>query len=291
MSIAMKPTRDWASLMPALPAGPVKAAPPSANEQQMEHQVSALPRARRDVCALWLHHLRRMAPTHRLHVRKTPLRPEALDDRGRDAYKRILRDCVDDAGLREIKRLSETAQISGRTVDTLVTRFPKYRNVCYYLDVTDPRQPRIVDTDHIEGRHVILFDIGESYRKRMQQMSKMYFDCFRRGVEVEHVLQNGETLVISLCQYMFMIWARQFCVYDFLKREIDTVVKVRKMGQKNAYAPIRKRRTAATAVESYVRTSLLCPQVASVAPKAMSWAQMRASPRHAEARTRCAPLV
>lgn len=171
-----------------------------------------------------------------------------LSVRARAVYDHVISMCPCDDDVLKIKQLIDggpfpNLKISGRTIDTLVTRFPKCRRVCYYLDVTDKSDVRIVDYANRDGRTVILFDIGSSYRKRMHQFSKSYFDCFGRGNIVRHTMQSGEEIDMSLCQFTFFIWADRFRVFDFLRSQLDEVVIVRQRSQKSTYKPRgRKRR-------------------------------------------------
>ena len=154
---------------------------------------------------------------------------EDIGIRGKEVYREILRDCPTDANLCHIDNLIKSGpglNISGRMVDFFVTQIPKYINMSYLLDVTD--QPAQIVQSRIPGRNVVLFDLGNSYRQKMQQYSKSYFDCFARGSRICHVLTSGEILQISLCQYQFFIWADRFRVFEYLqqiKPQLDEIHK------------------------------------------------------------------
>lgn len=200
---------------------------------------------------------------------KRTLQKHDLKIRAVEIYKEILQMCGTEKELLRIKSLIDDGpevmkKISGRTIDTLVTRFPRYHNVCYYLDVTDPKNTFIVDSERGgPGKRVVLFDIGGSYRQKMHQYSKMYFDCFGRGDEVDHRLESGQVLKLSLCQYTFFVWADRFKVFDFLEQEYSKIVLVRQQSQKNSYKPIRKRRRKTTLkpATNELKKVLLCPPV------------------------------
>ena len=168
----------------------------------------------------------------RLVNKKKQLSIEELPVRGLEVYKEILFQCTDDRVL-HIMSISQQHQLkwSGRTIDTLVTRFHLSNNCSYYLDITDGYPCQIVDTHQIPGRVVILFDVGDAYMHKMNQYSKNYFDCFARGDEVLHPLKNGQVIPISLCQFMFFYWADAFKVLEFLSLQHDTVVTMRKKNQ------------------------------------------------------------
>jgi hypothetical protein len=168
-----------------------------------------------------------------------------LSDKASFAYNEILRYCNTDKKLLSILDLiangPTSMKISGRIIDTLVTRFSRYENVCYYLDVTDPVNSEIVTEASIEGRNIILFDVSASYRKQMQIYSKMYFDCFSRGIRVKHTLGDGSIRTFSICKVNFFIWASRFKVFDFLEKRIDKIIEVRRRSQKQVYKPKRKK--------------------------------------------------
>lgn len=162
-----------------------------------------------------------------------------LSTKAKFVYEHILKKCPTDNDILKIYNLIQNGvtydskKISGRTIDTLVTQVPKYSNACYYLDVTNPNDIFIVESlDHKKKKKIILFDIGSSYRKKMQQYSKAYFDCFKRGELVSHKLENGEYINISLCQYNFFIWASHFKVFEYLMKIIDTITNFKQIKKK-----------------------------------------------------------
>ena len=168
----------------------------------------------------------------RIVNKKKQLLVSELPVRGGEVYKEILAQCPD-AHVLHILAIIQQHQLkwSGRTIDTLVTRFHLSNNCSYYLDITDGYPGKIVDSHHLAGRIVILFDIGDAYMHKMSQYSKNYFDCFARGDEVLHPLQNGQVIALSLCQFMFFYWADAFKVLEFLSTQHDTVVTLRKKNQ------------------------------------------------------------
>ena len=195
-----------------------------------------------------------------VHTEKIVRQVSDMKIRAQEIYKEIIQYCDTDEKILRIHRLitngpiSTNKKISGRTIDTLVTRFPRDNDVCYYLDITDPDNIVLLDpnisTQEVQrrgkegNRRIILFDIGSSYRSKMYQYTKTYFDCFGRGHQLEHTLHSGGTIPISICQFTFFIWADKFKVFDFLTSQYDPVVIVRKQSQKNAYKPKRKKATS-----------------------------------------------
>lgn len=200
---------------------------------------------------------------------KRVLTVDELPTRAKEIYEQIIHQCPTDEDILKVKKLIDEGppvnkKVSGRTIDTLVTRFPRYHNVCYYLDVTDPKNTFIVKHSEAPGRKIMLFDIGSSYRKKMHQYSKTYFDCFGRGDEVQHKLSNGTTVNISICQFTFFIWASRFKVLEFLKDEFDRVIVVRQQSQKNTYKPKRRKRRKTKKSKAIVvdlKKTVLCPKI------------------------------
>ena len=223
----------------------------------------------------WFYVCRLAKPCHSTHNRKIALRIHELNVRAREIYTEIMNACPDDESLLAIHHLitsgnvlTQGKRISGRTIDTLVTRYPVLSNASYYLDISDPARPVIVDEPAsaiVSREHVIAFNIGSAYRQKMHQYSKTYFDCFGRGVEVEHVLSSGESICVSLCQFTFFIWATRFGVFQFLDAQYADIVRMRKQAQKEAY--IRKRNPGIQSTPTAVSvpppqdTILLCPPV------------------------------
>jgi hypothetical protein len=222
-----------------------------------------------DILRVWYIRSKNINAKINVTYHKRILSANALSIRARQIYQQIICSCPTDDSILAIKRLidggqSTTKKVSGRTIDTLVTRFPRYHNVCYYLDVTDPNNTKIVPYSDSLDRTIILFDIGSSYRNKMHQYSKTYFDCFGRGDEVEHILSDGNIINMSLCQFTFFIWASRFKVFEFLKDEFERVIIVRQQSQKNTYKPKKRKRRKTKMNESVVpdlKKTVLCPRM------------------------------
>jgi len=207
----------------------------------------------------WYQHIKKIQCKSSVVYFKRVLTIDELSTRAREVYEHILTQCPTDASLRAIQLLINQGppvdqKISGRTIDTLVTRYPRYADVCYYLDITDPTNTFIVTKISSDSsRKFMLFDIGASYRKKMQQFSKTYFDCFGRGDEVSHIMTDGSTMTISICKFSFYIWAQRFRVFDFLITNFKMVISVRQQGQ--------KRQTMENLLVPSRSNSILCPEV------------------------------
>lgn len=222
---------------------------------------------RPDVVIAWYARYMQLTVKTTVEYCKRVLQPQDLSIKASGVYRHILRQCPTDQDLLAMLKMIDAGpyaqhlKISGRTVDTLMTRFPKYHNVCYYLDVTDPDHSTIVSGASAPGRTIILFDIGSSYRNKMHQYSKTYFDCFARGDVVEHTLSCSRKINISMCQFMFYLWAKRFKVFEFLKAEFERVIVVRQHGQKTTYKPKKRlrRKNASANVVSDIKKTVLCP--------------------------------
>jgi hypothetical protein len=182
----------------------------------------------------YLHHVYTAAARLSLRLvriqKKKTIRVEELNIRETEVYKEILNLCPTDERVLAIHNLiqSHRARWSGRTLDALVTRFPRHHNTSYWLDTTAGQPAKLVTTDETSGRTCMLFDIADSYRHKMFQYSKTYFDCFARGPAVLHQLGDGQVISVSLCQFMFFIWADVYRVFEFLESEHANVLSVKK---------------------------------------------------------------
>lgn len=155
-----------------------------------------------------------------------------LELRAQEIYREILNVCDTDEKILRIKDMIDTGpgtqyNISGRLLDTLVTQFSMTKNVCYYLDYANETRDVLQIVPYSDSPTLILFDIGSSYRQRMHRYSKTYFDCFGRGYDFIHKLKSGDEVPISICRFMFYIWADTYQVFAFLEREYTRVVLMR----------------------------------------------------------------
>lgn len=255
---------NWEDLMSTLATKPDTAIQVSAIGQLIRRVVSDGGAPNLAIVLAWYGRFVQLRGKTTVEYFKRVLRPRDLAPKALGVYQYILRQCPTDREMLAVQTLIDDGpfaghqKISGRTVDTLMTQFPKYHNVCYYLDVTDKDNSHIVTDNSLPGRTIILFDIGASYRAKMHQFSKTYFDCFGRGDVVEHTLACTRTINISLCQFMFYRWAHQFQVFHFLKEEFDRIIVIRQYGQKTTYKP-KKRKTPQAHLVTDIKRTILCP--------------------------------
>lgn len=147
-------------------------------------------------------------------------------------YDHIINACPNDSAILRIHNLINKGpyhphhKVSGRSIDMLITRYTKFVDIFYYLDPT-PTGFRIV-SEHQRTDRTILFNVKSSYNMKLQQYSKTYFDCFNRGTLVWHKLSDGSPIRISLCQFMFYIWASRFCVFDFFETKLVFINDIRR---------------------------------------------------------------
>lgn len=171
-----------------------------------------------------------------------------LKPREQAIYQEILRECNSDKKLLHIYSIinngpySDT-KLSGRTIDTFVTKYTRYYDTSYNLKRCKDGTYSLQESQSEEkDQDVIHFNVSLSYKRKVRQFSKAYFDCFARGCEVKHTLQNGQVIHITLCQFSFYIWADKFCIFEYLYKHLSDVVKIRKMAQFNNYTPKFKKR-------------------------------------------------
>jgi len=178
-------------------------------------------------------------------------RIENLSVRSQEIFLEIRNRLPTDHDLREFHRRQKNLhkdlghKCSGRTFDTLVTSAYKYMDCSYFLDITNRHDITILqdcEEPIPPDRRVIRFDIQASYRQKMYQYSKRYFDCFARGDVIEHQLSDGTNLDISLCQFMFFLWVFEFKIDQFLLQNYPKVVEIRRFNQTQNYKPKKKKR-------------------------------------------------
>lgn len=193
----------------------------------------------------------RMTTNHKKRV----VSSSELNEPALFAYQHICKECPDDESILEIQQLISRGpipdcKISGRMMDTVMTAFSKFRDTTYYLDETDPSNTFIVDYVEKPGRKIILFDVAVSYKSMMRRFSKAYFDCFGRGDETVHTLQNGSLLLIILCQFTYFIWAKRYCVFIFIQQQLPHVITIRQHSQRSKYIPKKRKRKQVKPIET-----------------------------------------
>lgn len=134
--------------------------------------------------------------------------------------------------------------ISGRVIDTLVTKYPRMNEVSYYLDFSESvggcgrYVPREQVSQLKNRRHLHYFSICSSYRNQMRLNGKAFFDPFGRGTEVYHRLSDGSWMLMSLCKFSFFLWAQQHAVFEFLDQHYDEVTRVQRVDAIRAKQPL-----------------------------------------------------
>lgn len=130
-------------------------------------------------------------------------------------------------------------RVSGRVVDSLMTKYPKFSDVHYYIDVTNAddtiyieRDDYVKYMDENPSAKLLLFNISSAYRSYMNLYSKTFFDPFSRGVEVIYKLSNGEYVTFSMCKLIFYRWCRKYHVFDFLKKNYANILHIQKEDQR-----------------------------------------------------------
>lgn len=193
-------------------------------------------------------------------VKKTVVSPDEMSAKQREIYDELRRDPKFEENIVWMKTQtlsdligapSDSSQrVSGRVVDSLMTKYPRFEDVHYYIDVTDRAHTRYVSrlqywAERNTGRtgRYILFNISSAYRSHMNLYSKTFFDPFGRGVEVLHQMKSGEHVTFSMCKLMFYMWARKYHVFDFLRDKYEHIAQIqREDQQRQRVHRIRKRR-------------------------------------------------
>jgi len=129
-------------------------------------------------------------------------------------------------------------RLSGRVIDALMTKYPRFHDVHYYVDVTDPDHTRFVPREQYAeylGKNpqcrLSLLNISSAYTTYMNSYSKSCFDPFGRGREVTVRLSSGGEVTFSLCRLMYFRWARKFHVFDYLRHNYDKIASVQREDQ------------------------------------------------------------
>lgn len=169
-----------------------------------------------------------------------------MSSRQRAIYEQLKQDPRLDDDILWMKRntlgslmgIGANRKVSGRIVDALMTKYPRFENVHYYIDVTDPKKTVYVPREQYEtytnanpGRELALFNISSEYRTQMNIYSKTFFDPFSRGVEVLHKLKDGTFVTFSICKLMFYRWSRDYHVFDFLRANYERITRVQREDQ------------------------------------------------------------
>ena len=156
----------------------------------------------------------------KINYRKVAKFPDELSVREMMVYSDIMRFCPRDGDIMNICNSIENCTFSGRTIDTLVTRFTKKHSTCYIVP-----SKNIFDPCHT-------VDLEDTYKQKMFQYSKTFFDCFARGTVVVHTLNSGEKIKLVLCQFMFFIWSERFSLIEFLRLHYSEVVLLRQISKR-----------------------------------------------------------
>lgn len=198
-------------------------------------------------------------------IKKTIIRPSEMTAKQQKIYEELQRDAHFEENVIWMKTQTIASligapaghRVSGRVVDSLMTKYPRAEDVHYYIDVTDRPHTRYVSRERFwrerdPARQYVLFNISSAYRSHMLLYAKTFFDPFGRGVEVLHRTANGQFLTFSMCKLIFYIWARQNHVFDFLKDKYENIARVQRDDQQRQREYRQhKRRMAAMGVRSH----------------------------------------
>lgn len=159
--------------------------------------------------------------------------PDALEPIEKAAYDAITRE---DSFEDQLVRFHESApSVSGRLLDSLVTKFPKHADARFFVGASGAYMGVRAEAG---CRQV---DISVSYKEQISRHTKTCFDPFGRGPDVLHRLKDGRWTQFSLCKFMFHKWAEENCIYDYLKDHMAEVARVQREDQQRQRAKKRQR--------------------------------------------------
>lgn len=151
-------------------------------------------------------------------------------------------------------------KISGRVIDTAMTKFPKTQSAFYYIDYST-KPTTFVDaedfaayTEAHKNHDVRLFCLQSAYKLQMSRYTKTFFDMFGRGK-----LYTYKGTTFSLCRINYYMWAKEHHVFEYLKRHYKTISQLQKQDQllqkahrqeKRKYGKIQKKKLRSVHLEA-----------------------------------------
>lgn len=124
-------------------------------------------------------------------------------------------------------------KISGRVIDTAMTKYSKTHSAFYYIDHST-RPTKYVDASDFEEysknhpqHDVRLFCLRSAYKLQMSRYTKTFFDMFGRGK-----LYTYKGKSFSLCRINYYMWAKENHVFEYLKRHYKTISQLQKEDQR-----------------------------------------------------------
>jgi hypothetical protein len=153
--------------------------------------------------------------------RRLQLLPSDVSPKERALYEQLLTEPDIDQQI----ACQTTKHVSGRILDSLVTKYTKVSNTVYYIvnNTYTPMKPMV--------EPYITVDLCSSYKSHIKKYSKACFDPFGRGYDIIHTTKNNEKIPFSLCRFMFHRWAEKYFVYDFLADHFDDVASLQRKDQ------------------------------------------------------------
>ena len=179
-------------------------------------------------------------------MKKIIIKPNEMSYKQREIYETLLQDphlerdiiWMKSQNLNDLIGAPSNQRVSGRVIDSLMTKYPRFSDVHYYIDVTDLNNtiyvPRDCYNDYCKrnpNRILRLFNISSEYRSYMNLYSKTFFDPFSRGVEVLHEMSDGKFVTFSMCKLMFYRWSKKYHIFDFLKSNYVKISQIQREDQ------------------------------------------------------------
>lgn len=141
--------------------------------------------------------------------------------------------------------------VSGRIIDTLLTRFAEKYPATYYAWVNPagdeweyigPDMPTVQSPG--ETREIYQIKVSALYQWCVALYTKSFFDPFGRGVEVCHYEpQQKRYVALSLCQFVFYYVALRYHLLDYMKDVYGILVQEQRRSSEKGPRGKRKRDT------------------------------------------------
>ena len=170
-----------------------------------------------------------------INPKRPIVRPEQLESKENELYQALLKQ----GNLEEkiIKMHATAPRVSGRILDSLVTKYPRHVRAIYYIDTN---QRYCGSHKPAEVRKSV--DLGLAYKAQIRKYSKNCFDPFGRGHDLLHETKDGRCVLFSLCKFMFHCWAERNHVYSYLAEHYEEVTRVQREDQQRLRPKNKKKR-------------------------------------------------
>lgn len=138
----------------------------------------------------------------------------------------------------ELVRWVRGQHLSKRLIDYALTNYAKSHRPAYSAEVVD------FETGRRTRQHVSVYS---QYNARLRHYKRPLFDAFRRRARIEFTADDdGATEETTVAQLNFLVWAVQYRVLDFCRRNQSLI----EADMRATHLAHRKRRAAAAAAST-----------------------------------------